>query len=189
VKLPHGWQAALDRLLVSAVPFADSCFRSVELEYAHPDEVVSGEGCRLKGGRFAAKGTRAVYGSLDEETATREVTARKARLGGAGIISLKDYPRVTYVISIKAKKCLDLRNVGTEAVLKDLLAAMSDPDDLGASQEMGAYLAGKGIDAIIFPSVTGSGGNIVVFLDADPSPKVTIDNRKEILEKLKRLGS
>jgi RES domain-containing protein len=60
---------------------------------------VSGEGCRLKGGRFAAKGTRAVYGSLDDETATREVTAQKARLGGAGIISLKDYPRVTYVIS------------------------------------------------------------------------------------------
>lgn len=88
MKLPHGWQAALDRRFVSVVPFDDSCFRSVALEYAHPDKVVSGEGCRLKGGRFAAKGTRAVYGSLDDETATREVTARKARLGGAGIISL-----------------------------------------------------------------------------------------------------
>jgi RES domain-containing protein len=189
VKLPHGWQAALDRLFVSVVPFDDSCFRSVELEYAHPDKVVNGEGCRLKGGRFAAKGTRAVYGSLDDETATREVTARKARLGGVGIISLKDYPRVTYVISIEAKKCLDFRSFGTDAVRKDLLAAVSDPHDLGASQEVGAYLVGKGIDAIIFPSVTGSGGNIVVFLDADPSPKVTIDNRKEILEMLKRLGS
>jgi hypothetical protein len=103
--------------------------------------------------------------------------------------SLKDYPRVTFVISIKAKKCLDFRNVGTDAVLKDLLAAVSDPDDLGASQEMGAYLVGKGIDAIIFPSVTGSAANIVIFLDADPSPKVTIDNRMEILEMLKRLGS
>ena len=189
MKLPRGWQAALDRLFVSVVPFDDSCFRSVELEYAHPDKVVSGEGCRLEGGRFAAKGTRAVYGSLDDETATREVTARKARLGGAAIISLKDYPRVTYVISIKAKKCLDFRNVGNDAVLKDLLAAISDPDDLGASQQMGAYLVGKGIDAIIFPSVTGSGSNIVVFLDADPSPKATIDNRKEILEILKRLGN
>jgi hypothetical protein len=73
--------------------------------------------------------------------------------------------------------------------VKDLQAAVSDPDDLGASQEMGAYLAGKGIDAIIFPSVTGSGANIVVFLDADPPPKVTIDNRKEVLEMLKGLGS
>ena len=143
----------------------------------------------VKGWAFCRKGERAVHGSLDDETATREVTARKARLGGVGIISLKDYPRVTFVISIKAKKCLDFRNVGTDAVLKDLLAAVSDPDDLGASQEMGAYLVGKGIDAIIFPSVTGSGANIVIFLDADPSPKVTIDNRKEILEMLRRLSS
>jgi RES domain-containing protein len=188
VKLPHGWQAMLDRLIVLAAPFDNSCFRSVELEYAHPDKVVSGEGCRLKGGRFAAKGTRAVYASLDDETATREVTARKARLGVAGIISPKDYPRVTYVISIKAKKCLDFRNTGTDPILKNVLAAASDLDDLGASQEMGAYLAGNGIDAIIFPSVTGHGANIVVFIDADSSPKVTIDNRKEILEKLKRLG-
>ena len=189
MKLPHGWQAALDRLFASVASFEDSCFRSVELEYAHPDKVVSGDGCRLKGGRFAPKGTRAVYGSLDDETATREATARKARLGGAGIISLKDDPRVTYVISIKAKKCLDLRNVGADAVLKDLLAAVSDPDDLEASQEIGAYLFGEGIDAIIFPSVTGSGANIVVFLDADPTPKVTINNRKKILEMLKRSGS
>lgn len=84
---------------------------------------------------------------------------------------------------------MDFRNVGTDAVRKDLLAAVSDPDDLRASQEMGAYLVGKGIDAIIFPSVTGSDANIVVFLDAELSPKVTIHNRKEILDMLKRLGS
>jgi RES domain-containing protein len=95
VKLPDGWRAALDLLCASAAPFDDSCFRSVELAWAHPDDVISGEGTRLKGGRFAAKGTRAVYGSLDEETAAREVTARKARLGGRAIISLKDYPRPT----------------------------------------------------------------------------------------------
>jgi RES domain-containing protein len=121
VTLPHGWQAVLDSLFVSVLPFDDSCFRSVELDYAHPDKVVSGEGCRLKGGRFAAKGTRAVYGSLDDETATCEVTLQKSRLGGAGIVPLKNYPRVTYVISLKAKKCVDFRKVGTDAVLKDLL--------------------------------------------------------------------
>jgi RES domain-containing protein len=188
VKLRHGWQAALDRLCGSAVPFDDSCFRSVELDFAHPDKVVSGEGARLQGGRFAAKGTRTVYGSLEDETATREVTARKARLGGT-TISLKDYPRVTYVVSIQAKQCVDFRNLGTDAAGKDILAAVTDPDDLAASQEVGAYLVGKGIDAILFPSVTGSGRNIAVFLDADPPPKVTIANRKAILEALKKLGS
>jgi RES domain len=84
-------------------------------------------------------------------------------------------------LSVKAKRCVDLRNVGTDATLKDVLAAVSDLDDLGASQEVGAYLVEKGIDALIFPSVTRSGANIVTFLDSDPPPKVSIDNRDEIL--------
>jgi RES domain-containing protein len=189
VKLPDGWRAALDRLRDSALPFGDSCFRSVELTWAYPDDVISGEGTRLKGGRFAPKGTKAVYASLDEETATREVTARKTRLGGQAQIALKDYPRLTYVISVEAKRCVDFRNVGNDAVLKDVLAAASDPDDLGPSQEVGAYLVEKGIDAVIFPSVAGGGANIAAFLDAAPPARVAIDNRDEILKALKKLGS
>jgi RES domain-containing protein len=167
----------------------DSCFRSVELAWAHPDDVISGEGTRLKGGRFAAKGTRAVYASLDEETATREATARKARLGGKAQIALKDYPRLTYVISIAAKKCVDFRIIGSNAVLKDMLAAAGDSADLGASQKVGAYLVDKGIQAVIFPSVAGGGANIAAFLDSDPPAKVSIGNRKEILEALKNLAN
>jgi hypothetical protein len=129
-----------------------------------------------------------VYASLDDETATREVTGRKSRLGGGAIISFKDYPRVTYVIAIKAKKCVDLRNLGGDTVLKDVLAAVSDPD-LTDSQEVGTYLVKKGIDAVIFPSVTGSGASIAAFLDARSPAKVSIDNRDDILKMLKRLGS
>jgi len=189
VKLPDGWRAALDRLCDSALPFNDSCYRSVELAWAYPDDVISGEGTRLKGGRFAAKGTRAVYASLDEETAAREVTARKTRLSGQAQIALNDYPRLTYVISIEAKKCVDFRNIGNDAVLRDVLAAASDPNDLGSSQEVGAYLVEKGIDAVIFPSVAGVGANIAAFLDAVPPAKVAIGNRKEILEALKKLAN
>lgn len=151
MKLPDGWRAALDVLCDSALPFDDSCFRSVELAWAHPDDVISGEGTRLKGGRFAAKGTRAVYASLDEETATREVTARKARLGGKAQIALKDYPRLTYVISIEVDKCVDFRNIGNNAVLKDILTAATDADDLGPSQEIGAYLVKKEYKQPFFP--------------------------------------
>ena len=188
MKLPDGWRAALDVLCDSAVPFDDSCFRSVDIAWAHPDDVTSGEGTRSKGGRFAAKGTRAVYASLDEETATREVTARKTRLGGAAQIALADYPRLTYVISIQAKTCVDFRNITNNAVLKDVLAAVSDPGDLRASQEVGAYLVDKGIEAVIFPSVTASGANIAAFLDADSAPKVSIANRDAILKTLKSIA-
>jgi RES domain-containing protein len=189
VKLPDGWRAALDLLCAAVVPFDATCFRSVELAWAHPDDVISGEGTRSKGERFAAKGTRAVYASLDEETATREVTARKTRLGGRAQIALADYPRLTYVISIKAKTCLDFRNLPNNAALKDVLAAVTDPDELAASQEVGAYLAEKGIGAVLFPSVTGSGANITAFLDTDPPPEVAIANRAEILKTLKNLAN
>jgi RES domain len=104
VKLPDGWRAALDPFCVSAGPFDDSCFRSVELAWAHPDDVISGEGTRLKGGRFAAKGTRAVYASLDEETATREVTARKARLGGKAQNRPEGLPRFYLRSSDRSQK-------------------------------------------------------------------------------------
>lgn len=182
MKLPAGWRDGIDSLCHDAKPFVDSGFRSVELTFAHPDDVISGEGTKDKGGRFAPKGTRAVYASLEEETATREATARKARLGGKAQISLKDYPRLTYLVSFEAKRCLDLRNAGDKAVLKEALQAALDAADLAASHELGDYLSGKGIDAIIFPSVVCDGANIVVFRDADPPPVVEIRNRDEILK-------
>ncbi len=137
----------------------------------------------MKGGPFAARGTRAVYASLDEGTVAREVAARKAGLGGKVQIALKDYPRLTYAVVIEAKKCVDFRNIASNAVLKDGLAAASDLDDLGPSQEVGAYLLDKGIE------VVGGGANIAAFLHGDPPAKVAIGNRKEILEALKNLAN
>jgi RES domain len=99
--------------------------------------VISGAGTRLKGGRFAPKGTRAVYASLDEDTATREVTARKTRLGGKAQIALKDYPRLTYIISINAKTCVDFRNIGNNAVLKDAVrSSVQFPYERGRQKQM-----------------------------------------------------
>jgi len=95
----------------------------------------------------------------------RSVTDKfpEGALSGEAQISLKDHPRLTYVISVGAKRCLDLRKAGDDAVLKETLKAALDPDDLSASEEVGDYLGAKGIDAIIFRSVVCSGANVVVF--------------------------
>jgi RES domain-containing protein len=150
--------------------------------------VISGEGTKAKDGRFAPKGTRAAYASLDEETATREATARKARLGGKAQIALGDHPRLSYVVSFKVRRCLDVRNVSDEAVLKETLRAVLDPDDLAASQEVGDYLTAKTIDAIIFPSVVCDGANVVIFRDADPPPVIEICNRDDIVKAIENLA-
>jgi RES domain-containing protein len=67
-------------LIADAAPIRGDFFRSVAFKYFHPDDVISGEGTRLNGGRFVTVGVKAVYASADEETAMREVTARKTAL-------------------------------------------------------------------------------------------------------------
>jgi RES domain-containing protein len=89
-------------------------FRSVELSYGHPDDVVSGEGARLYGGRFVKPGVRAVFGSADELTAVHEVTARRRRLVGRLETRLADYPRITYVIAIRLAIGIDLTLMDSE---------------------------------------------------------------------------
>jgi RES domain-containing protein len=192
VSLSAAWRAALDELIRNATPFKDQCFRSVEIAYGLPDEVISGEGTRLHGGRFAPLGVRAVFASLDEVTATREVTARKDRLGGRAQISIKSYPRFTYVIAVEIDKCVDFRSVDPSSDLGRALAAALDPSDLQVSQEMGQYLMTTGVQGAIVPSVVppvaAAGANVIVFLDADPPPKIEIANRKDILQAIEDLA-
>jgi hypothetical protein len=107
------------------------------------------------------------------------------QLGGTAQIALKEYPRLMYVVSIEAKRCSDLRKIGSDTVLP---GAALDPDDLAASQEIGDYLAETGIDAVIYPSVVSGGANIVVFRDADPPAKVEITNQDEILDAIRTMA-
>jgi len=180
VSLSAAWKTALDELARDAKPFKDDWIRSVEAQFGAPDDVISGEGTQLNGGRFASVGVRAVYASIDEETVTREVTRRKKRLGGKALISLKDYPRITYVIAFDIKKCVDFRGVDPASDLGKVLVAALNEDILQASQDVGDYLISKNIQGAIFPSVTGYGANVVAYLDAKPSPHVDISNRAEV---------
>src|SRR5580658_6974593 len=95
-------------LIEGATSLKGDFFRSVAFRYFHPDDVISGEGTRLHGGRFAPVGVRTVYASLEEETALREVASRKSALGGRSQISVGDYPRMTYVLSVATNRNLDL---------------------------------------------------------------------------------
>ena len=90
----------LAEVIAGATSLQGDFFRSVAFRYFHPDDVISGEGTRLHGGRFVPIGVRAVYASLEEETALREVTTRKNALGGRSLISVGEYPRMTYVLSV-----------------------------------------------------------------------------------------
>jgi RES domain-containing protein len=110
----------------------DVFFRSVERRYMDPDDVLSGEGTASKGGRFAAKGMRAVYLSATDSGASKETTERKKRLGGEALINTAKYPRVVYAVTVKLDRVLRLDDLASSAEgsgIRDLCLN----DDLAAS--------------------------------------------------------
>jgi RES domain-containing protein len=182
VTLPDPWYRLLDEACRDTSPLDGDFFRSVEIRHAHPDDVISGEGAKQYGGRFARPGIRAVYLSCDEETATREVTARKERLRGRSQITLKDYPRVIYVVHVKLSRCVDLAKQAHSPKFDPLVTECLSPD-LKVSCSVGDYLRTLDIQGILFPSAAKecSGRNLVVFPDVGPKRALRIVNRDQIV--------
>jgi RES domain len=108
LRLGRAAKAQLVELISRAAPLRGEFFRSVAFRHFHPDDVVSGEGTRLNGGRFVPLGVAAVYASFDEQTALREVTARRSLLHGRSRVEFRDYPRMIYVLRIATQRNLDL---------------------------------------------------------------------------------
>jgi RES domain-containing protein len=181
------WEKDALALVEQASPLEGQFFRSVELAYGHPDDVISGEGTRTYGGRFVKPGSRAVYGSADEHTAFKESAARLSRLAGRGGTRFTAYPRITYVIAVRVATLVDLT---VPRVPRALLTPCLEPNDVTASQEVGEFLRSQGVQGLMFPSaIPGfTGQNVVVFRDATPSPEIILVNRDQILRELRRLA-
>jgi RES domain-containing protein len=188
VTLPRQWEKHALALIEAASPLTGEFFRSVEIAYAHPDDVVSGEGTRLYGGRFVKAGLRAVYGSADEETALRESSARTRRLAGRSGVAMIEYPRITYVIAVDAPTYVDLSSASADAA--SILPACLTPSDLAASQEVGQFFRSRSVQAIGYPTAIAGfqGRNLVIFRDVTPPPMVALVNREQILEEFRHLA-
>jgi RES domain-containing protein len=160
-------------------------FRSVAFRCFHPDDVISGEGTRLHGGRFVPVGVRAVYASLEEVTALREVTSRKNALGGRSQINVGEYPRMTYVLSVATHRNLDL--VATlQSELANVVRLCLLGPGYSPSQELADIWISEGVDSVVFPSATGAGRNVAVYLANAGAGSVIVRNRAEVLAALRR---
>jgi hypothetical protein len=56
-----------------------------------------------------------------------------------------------------------------------------------ASRELAAIWIAEGIESVVFPSVTGAGRNVVVYLANAGAGSVAVRNRNEVLTTLRRL--
>ena len=181
--------AAIRRWIDQAVPLRGVYFRSVEYRYMDPADVLSGAGTRTHGGRFAAVGTRAVYLSATDSGAGKEVTARKARLGGAAQISTEKYPRVVYAVEVNLKRTLDLTALGSSQTANAIRAATLAKNDLSASMDLSQELGAKGIQGLLFPSVVGGDTNLVVYVANCSAKALTLNNEQQVIEQAKRIAA
>ena len=185
MKIGRHAREQLAELIAGATPLRGAFFRSVAFKYFHPDDVVSGEGTRLHGGRFVPVGVRAVYASADEETAMREVTARKNALSGRKQIPIGEYPRMTYVLSVTTRRNLNLAGK-LPRELAGLVMKCLRSSEYSLSQELAAIWIPEGIDSAVFPSATGAGNNVAIYLGNAARRSVAVRNRDQVLEALRR---
>lgn len=182
-------RAAIQRWVGHAVPLKGMYFRSVEYRYMDPNDVLSGSGTKKYGGRFAAVGTRAVYLSATDSGASKEVTARKARLGGAAQISTEKYPRVVYAVAVDLKKTLDLSALGASQAGQDVMSACLNENDLSPSMDLARELEAAGIQGLLFPSVIGGDDNLVVYRANCSRKALVIENEQQVIDQAKRIAA
>jgi RES domain-containing protein len=180
----HAARAQLEELISNAAPLEGNFFRSVAFQYFHPDDVISGEGPRVYGGRFVPIGIPAVYASVEEDTALREAANRQASLHGQSKTDFRAYPRMTYVLHIKTERSLNL-STALQPELQRLVVECLETDQHFASQQLANIWIAEGIESIIFPSATGFGRNIAVYIANAQPESVSVFNRDEIIAHLR----
>jgi RES domain-containing protein len=181
-------QRAIKRWISCAAPMKGLFFRSVEYRYMDPVDVLSGAGTRAYGGRFAPIGTRAVYLSVTDSGASKEVTARKSRLGGVGHISIDKYPRVVYAVAADLKKAPDLSTLGSSQAAEAGRTICLDKNDLHPSMGLARELISKGTEGLLFPSVAGGDENLVIYRANCGRRALTLRNEREIIDQVRRIA-
>jgi RES domain-containing protein len=154
-----------------------------------PADVLSGAGTRTHGGRFAAVGTRAVYLSATDSGASKEVTARKARLGGAAQIRADKYPRVVYAVAVNLKRTLDLSALGSSQTANAIRTACLAKTDLATSMELARELEARSIQGLLFPSVVGGDDNLIIYLANCSAKMLALKNEQQVIDQAKSIAA
>jgi RES domain-containing protein len=149
-------------------PWQGVAFRSVALEYAKPEEIMSGEGSLKFGGRWNAPGTfSVVYASTRPGTAVEEAFHLASEYE---FVPNDLKPRLTCGIEWKLARVLDLTNRNLPAWLKlerwmqEDFARINDHDSETLCQALGRAARNLGISAILYPSARVTDGvNLAVF--------------------------
>jgi RES domain-containing protein len=157
--------------------FEGVCFRHSAARYATVDEGTLEASARA-GGRFNPVGEfGAVYVALDQETALAELERRIERTGLPG-----KHVRSRMMLRLQARlrKVLDLTDSEVRRRLDLSLEELIGPQ-WGRAQEVAREARREGYTAIRYPSATGAGQNMAIFLDRlGPEERLKIEEVEEL---------
>lgn len=130
------------------------------------------------GGRFNPAGEfGALYVSLDPETPFRELR-RQAEKAGLEVLDL--LPRTLFAAEVRLHRVLDLACAGVPPEFRIPERALRS-DDWTACQSLARRSRHVGYEAIRFPSATGRGENLAIFLDRlTPGSHIRIIREEEV---------
>ena len=141
--------------------FAGAVFRQSAPRYAEITERTLSASARA-GGRFNPAGAfGAIYVSLDPDTPLRELR-RQAVHAGAEVIAF--LPRTLFAAEARLQRVVDLACAEGRAAWHLPAAALAS-DDWSACQNVARRARMQGYAAIRFPSATGAGENLAIFMD------------------------
>lgn len=157
--------------------FEGICFRHSAARYATVDEGTL-EASMRAGGRFNPSGEfGAVYVALDEETALAELGRRIDR---TGLPREHFRPRIMLHLRARLAHVLDLTDPEVRNRLGVAVEEVSGLD-WGCAQELGREARAQGYTAIRFPSSTGRGENLAIFLDRlGPDERLEVERVEEV---------
>jgi RES domain-containing protein len=122
---------------------------------AHTDLSRTADASREEPGRFNTSRFGAVYLCLEPDTAIRE---RRRSHGNV------EHPCALFVVALSAERTIDL-TIDKELERWELTRDDLTSDDLSRSQKMAEAAFDSGAEAIMWPSATGRGVSLAVFLD------------------------
>lgn len=160
----------IGRSSLRAKPWGGVTFRSVQLEFARPDHVLSGQGSLVYGGRWNAPGSfPVIYSSTRPGTAVDEAF----QLAADFELAPDDIkPRITCGVEWKLSSVIDLATSGIPswlelgAWLKEDFEKINHRGAETLCQAFGRAARNSGILGLFSPSVqVPKGVNLVVFRD------------------------
>jgi len=180
--------AAVARCMPLAGAWAGDVFRFAVPRWATAAQLLTGAGALHAGGRWHPVGAfRAVYATLDPETALAESLAHYRRFG----IAVRDaMPRTLNAVSVSLSRVLDLTAgavrrhlvVSHARMLAEEWWVRQARDEEAVTQAIGRAVYAAGLEGLLVPSAARPGGRGLIFFPDNRSPGsvLTIVNPHEL---------